>query len=562
MFGKKDYIGLAIEGETIRVARVRASGSSLKLIKLDQFSLVEKIGAGSTESAAVSEEGSFDEAESEADSIFGLDEEDEEEDEEEIDLEDFGTVDEDTTDMVDEADTPQSNELLMYDILSGFNQKKVHLGLNVPSGNTIFQIIRDTDFNEVKEKDLVEDLEEKLASIYGEPKSSDQYSYEVREDGSLLLASIDNESETLQLINNVRELYSGKIAVNSVVPDEISLVGLVRVNYELDPDEVTGIIQFSEKRCRVVFMQGEEVWLVSPIINEGTNQDSFLNTVFSKILFQLDTGEVPSLDRIILANNPRGEEPVDFFSENFPDIPVENLTFKDSFYESENVDPSTIPFFTTAIGSAFAASGVYEEDFPDISLLPQYVADRQKIFKLQWHGMLILFLIFLMPITFNYFYTQNVEQIESLSDDLTEMNDRIEELNPIVDRSKQMEQDLATLKGKLVMLDTLTQGSQEWSQKLQIVNEGLEDISNTWITSFAEESSGGAFIQGYSLYRERITRIVNIFDEATLMNVNNETLREQDVYSFSILISSFAPSDSIYSPSTPKEVKELIESEN
>ncbi len=561
MFGNNEFVGLTIQDDAIRVARLRIDGGTLKLVKLDRFSLVEKIrsDAHSQEMSGGDQEDVFEE-EQEADEIFGLEEDEDEQEEEDLGLEGLEEESEELSmDMVDEAETSQSNELLLFNILTEIDSDKVQLGLNIPAGSTIFQIIRDTDFNEVKKKDLIEDLEDKLESIYGMPKSPDNYSYEIREDGSLLLASIDDESVTLQLVNNARELYTGKLSIQQIIPDEISLVGLVRANYDLVADEITGIIQFGREQCRVVFMKGEEVWLVSPIINEGTEKKSFLNTVFSKILFQLDTGEVPSLDRILLANNTRGNTAVEFFKENFPDIDVENISFKDEFFEVENVDPSSIPSFTTAIGTAVAASGVKSEHFPELSFVPSYVEDRQKIFQLQWHGMLILFLIFLTPITFNYFYNQNVSQIESYNSELNQMNSRIESLNPIVEKANQLENDLSTLREKLTMLDTLSQGSREWSAKLGIINSGMRNIGNSWITSFSEQSDGGVFLRGYTLYRNRIPRIVNIFEDATLMNVSNEEIREQEVYNFAILVKEFTEADSIYSPPTPEEVENLIQ---
>jgi len=561
MFGKNEYVGLIVQDDLIRVARLRVEGGTPKIIKLDRFSLVEKIDQqaqnrdldGGTEQEVVFEE------DDDADSIFGLEEDEEEDIEDDFDLSELEEEeDEDMElDMVEEAETPQSNELLIYNILSDIDSEKVYLGLNIPAGHTIFQVIRDTDFSEVKEKDLIQDLEDKLESIYGTPKSSDKYSYEVREDGSLLLGSVEDESITLKAVNRARELYTGKIDIKSIIPDETVLVGLVRANYELEADEMTGIIQFGKETCRVVFMKGEEIWLVSPIINEGTAKKSFMNTVFSKILFQLDTGEVPSLDRILLANNTRGSDAVDFFKQNFPDIHVENLEIRDEFVDSMSVDSSSIPAFTTAIGSALAASGVKEEVFPKLSFIPKYVQDRQKIFQLQWHGMLILFLIFLTPITFNYFYTQNARQIDAYESDLNQMNAQIERLEPIVNEVDVLQQDLSVLKEKLVMLDTLTQGSKEWSVKLGLLNDGIQSVGSTWLSSFSQ-SGDGTFIQGYTLYRNRIPKIVNIFDEATLLSVNNEEMREKQVYTFSILIQSFAESDSIYSPSSPEEVKNLI----
>ncbi|MEL7834565.1 hypothetical protein [Fodinibius sp. Rm-B-1B1-1] len=565
MFGKNEYVGIAVQDDLIRVAQLRVEGNSVRIVKLDRFSLVERIKSQSQSQNrnAHAEEDSVFEEDADADSIFGL-EEDEESEEESIEDElDLSELEEDTSneevglDMVEESEAPQSNELLLYNILADIDSDKVNLGLNIPAGDTIFQVIRDTDFSEVKKKDLIEDLEAKLESIYGTPKSPDNYSYEIREDGSLLLGSVEDESVTLQAINRTRELYTGKLIIQDIIPDEVGLVGMVRANYELDPDEMTGIIQFGKESCRVVFMKGEEVWLVSPIINEGTEKKSFMNTVFSKILFQLDTGEVPSLDRIILANNTKGAEAVDFFKQNFPDIHVEDLQVKEEYIESESVESSAIPAFTTAIATALAASGAKADVFPDISFVPKYVEDRQKIFKLQWHGLLILFLIFLTPITFNYFYTQNAQQIDSYSSELNQMNSQLERLDPIVEEVGQLEQDLSVLKEKLTMLDTLTQGSKEWSEKLDMLNKGVDGVNNTWITSFSQ-SGDGTFIQGYTLYRNRIPEIVNIFDEATLLSVNNETIREKQVYTFSILIQSFAASDSIYSPSSPEEVKNLI----
>ena len=557
MFGSKEFTGLAIQDDVIRVARLRVDGNDIVLTKLDRLSLVEEVNADAQTRDMDGNESAFG-SDEDADSIFGLEQEEEEADEDD-DLDLSGLEDDDDLglDMVDESETPQSNEMLLYDILMDSETDKLHLGLNIPSGHTIFQVIRETDFNEVKTSDLVEDLEDKLQSIYGEPKTSDNYSYEIRDDGSLLLGSIDEESVTLQIVNSARELYSGKLSIESVLSDEISLVGLVRANYELDPDEMTAIIHFGKENCRVVFMKGEEIWLVSPIINEGTNKKSFMNTIFSKILFQLDTGEVPNLDRIVLANNTVGDSAVEFFRENFPDIKVENLSFTEDFIQTENVDESSIPRFTTAIGAALAASGVRAEAFPEISFIPKYVADRQKIFKLQWHGMLILFLIFLTPITFNYFYNQNARQIDNYSSELDQMNSQLEKVTPIVQKSNELSGNLSTLKEKLTMLDTLAQGSKEWSTKMRMLNQGIQSVGSSWVTSFSQ-SQDGTFIQGFTLYRNRVPQIVALFDDATLQSVNNQMMREQEIYSFSILVKEFAASDSVYSPPTPEEVQNLI----
>ena len=554
MFGNNEYIGLCLEGDLIRLARIRIENNQAKIVKLDQFSLVEEVhSSANVESmAGVSEEVG------QTESVFGFQEE-EEEKEDELDLSELNKKDSDLSmDMVDETREAQSNEVLLYTVLDDMGIDPIHVGVNVPAGSAIYQIIDDTNFKQVEEEDLVEDLESKLQSIYGSPPSKDNYAYEVREDGSLVLASIDGTSPTLDMVDEAKDFYSGKIQVEEVIADEVSLVGMVRANYDLDSSEVTCVIQCGKSVSRVVFMQGDEIWLVAPLINEGTESRSFLNTVFSKILFQLDTGEVPDLDRILLANNSLGSSAVKFFKDNFPDIRVENLSLDEELFETSSVERETIPAFTTAISTALAASGFATEHFPQLSFLPEYVKERQKIFKLQWHGMLLLFCIFLTPIVFNYFYNKNVNEIKTKTDQLEQVNSQITQITPIVESTNELKNNLSILREKLVLLDTLSRGTKEWSVKLNILNSGINRVNNSWITSMSE-SNEGTFLQGYTLSRNRIPRIVNIFEEATLLNVNVEEMREQDVFNFSILVKKFVGDESVYAPSSPKEVQNLIE---
>lgn len=569
MLGNKDYIGLDLREDSIHVAHIRAEGGKVRLVKLDKFGLVDKIKkkAGSKVETLSAEADVYEEED--ADSIFGFDDDEEEEkieaenveDEDNLNFEDLDDeVEEEdlmSLDMVDETETAQTNEVLLYNILSGIDTSKVTVGINIRAGNTIFQIIRDTDFNEVKQKNLKQDLEEKLESIYGESKTEDFYSYEVREDGSLVLASIEDEPPLLGLVNRVRELYTGKILISEVLPDEVSLVGMIRINYSLQPDEITGVLQFGERTSRIIFLKGREIWQVSPIINEGTNNKSFLNTVFSKILFQLDTGEVPNLDRIILANNSLGDEAVEFFQENFSDISVSNFDYDEEKFDPGNVEADVIASFTTSIATAWATSGLDKEVFPDLSLIPAYVAERQKIFKLQWHGIVLLLFIFLSPVTFNYFYQQNAQKIDNLSTELDQINGQIEQINPIVESTNQITSELAQLREKLVLLDTLSQGSREWSTKFDILNNGVQNVRSTWITSMSE-SNNGTFIQGYTLFRNRIPQIVDLFKEATLLNVTIQNVREKEVFQFSIIVKEFADDPSAYSPPKPDDLQEIL----
>lgn len=51
-----------------------------------------------------------------------------------------------------DSDTAASNEVLIYNVLNDLDSSKVKMSVNIPSGSTIFQILRDIDFSSIKER--------------------------------------------------------------------------------------------------------------------------------------------------------------------------------------------------------------------------------------------------------------------------------------------------------------------------------------------------------------------------------------------------------------------------
>ncbi|MCP9292679.1 MULTISPECIES: PilN domain-containing protein [Gracilimonas] len=577
MLSNKTYTGIVVDEEFLKVARIKITGKQVSLVSLDKVRLVESLkgkAKAAKEEETVDVFDSIDDSLDDEDVIFGL-EEDDEDQTEELDLDafeddlddlDFDNLDDlegsdeiVDTDMVDETEAAASNELLLYNLLSATDTKRVDVGLSIPAGQTIFQILKDVDFSETKRKDLQIIVDDRLEALHGVSKAEDYYSYSVRDDGALLLTSIDDEPDLLKLMNRTRDMYRGKLFINEILPDEILLLGLIRANYELEVNSITGVVQFGEKTSRILFLKGSQLWIVSPIITEGIKNPKFLNTIFSKILFQLDTGEVPNLDRLIICNNSLGDDAIEFFEERFQDVNVSEFEFSDDFFDAEDINPSSIPAFTTAIGAAWSASGFQKDKFPSISFLPNYVRDRQKIFKLQWHGFLLLLLILLTPIISNHFYTQNAAEIDRLRNEVSTLNSQIQSLEPTVQRYNQISSDLEQIQAKLVLLSELNQGTLRWSKNLDRINSGVDDVNSVWLTAATTLPNGDIELSGYAVYRERIAELADVFEDATLLNVTSDQIREQDVYSFTYVVSEFFEDESIYTPQSVQGIEELIE---
>ncbi len=579
MVGSKIYTGIVVDEEWLKIAKIEIKGKKVSLLSLDKVRLVENLKKKSQQqqqqetSDDVFEE--FDDDLEDDDIIFGLDDDEEEETEgDELDLEnfeeelddlDFDDLEESDeivdTDMVDETEAAASNELLLYNLLTSTDPKRVDLGISIPAGQTIFQILKDVDFSDTKKKDLQVIVDDRLEALHGTSKAEDYYSYSVRDDGALLLTSIDDEPDLLKLLNRTREIYRGKLFINEILPDEIILLGMIRANYELEPNSITGIIQFGETSSRVLFLKGNQLWIVSPIITEGVKSQKFLNTIFSKILFQLDTGEVPNLDRLVICNNSLGDKAIEFFEERFQDVDVSEFQFSDDFLDAENIQESSISAFTTAIGAAWSASGFQSDKFPSISFLPNYVIDRQKIFKLQWHGFLLLLFILLTPIVSNHFYTKNASEIDRLRNEVSTLDSQIRSLEPTVQRYNRISSELEQIQSKLSLLSELNQGTLRWSTNLNVLNEGFDEINSIWLTGMRQNQDQNVELSGYAIYRNRIPMLADLFDSATLLNVRADEIREQEVFEYRYIIKSFFKDENVYTPESVKGIQELIQSQ-
>lgn len=571
---KKLYTGFVLEDDTVKIARISVSGRKATLEKVDRIKLVNGIQKNSSNKESEEIFDAFNE-DLEDESIFGveddldldfdLDDDQSESDDLGLDL-DLGEL-EDNDDIIDiedmtaeaEGELAASNELLIYNILNDLDSSSIKMSLNIPAGATIFQILKDIDFSTIKRKDLAIIVDDRLEALYGSPKGSDYYSTTIRNDGSLLLVSIDDAPQVLQLIHNSENIYSGKITINDVLPDESLLIGLFRANYIVDPENITALIQYSEESCRVIFLKGNNLLIISPMITEGSSSRKFLNTVFSKILFQLDTGEVPNLDRIILCNNNLGDDAISFFEDRFPDIEVSDFIYNDELFEKNEIDSTTVASFTTAISLAWVDAGFEKTSYPDISFLPTYIKERQKIFKLQWHGFLLVALIILIFPLSNYFYLGNASEILSLRENVSSRKAEVKALENTVQEYNRINSDLTGIKTRLELLDELSEGTLTWTVNLDLVNKGIDNIDSIWLTNFSQSGDEGVDIGGIALYRNRIPMIADIFSEAILLDVQRILIREKEVYSFTYRIPEVVSNKERYTPESAQGLKEILE---
>lgn len=579
MFKPKEYIGISLEGDSLKIARVVPENKGLRLVRVDQLTLVDPVKTKKT--ARVEEELSTQDAfddELDADLIFGLDDNHDtktapnatetkkketngssndplgEIDLGELEEDDFANDSQD--DLLSESDDSISNEKLVRDYLSTVESDRKHLAVNIPAGDTIFQFLSDTNYKELKKKELREIIEEKLYSLYNRQPDENLYDFQIRDDGTLIIGSTESESPLLSMVFDSGKRFKEKYLIGDVTPDESVMMGLYREHYEMDPEIITALLQIGKEKCRLIFMKGDKLLQVSPIINEGFDDKSYLNTIFSKILFQIDTGEVPALDQLIIFNNGKGKTVLDFFRSSFSELQVEEFSYNsDKLIYADSME-EVVPFYSTAIGLASVAAKTEITKKIHLSFLPAHVIDQQKIFRLQWHGILLLLLIGLSPVVLNYFYQQNKAEIDSLQLRSNQLTSMIADVDPLVLRSEQLSQELSTMQEQLTLLTDLNEDNIKWTVTMDRFNRAAQNTGNMWVTSF-RQNGDVLMIDGFSLFQSRIPELAGQFESVTLLNVRKQELRERDIYAFSMMIRDVVSDNSLFTPQQNPDIQQV-----
>lgn len=565
MANKKLFTGISLEGDTLKLSVIRINNKKIQLLSVDKLKLTEKIFATVTEDLSGDVFGNY----TSDDDIFAIDSI-LNEDFNEKEIHDFNLEDSDEedflsqmerfidVDMVKVSNNTISNEVQLNNFFSLINSKRINLGLNIPSGTTFIQILDENDFSKMKKKDLNVIIDDRLESLHGESKIEDYFSYTIRDDGALLLSSIEGEPKLLSLLDRTKSIYRGKIFVEDILPDELILHGLVKANYVLEEKKITCIVQFSETNCRVFFLQGEHILLVSPIITEGVRSRKFLATVFSKILFQLDTGEIPNLDKIIICNNSLGKEGVTFFKDRFPDIEVSEFKFSEDLFEPLGNTSISLTEYTTSIGIAWAASKFKNETFNTISFLPKHIIESQKILKLQWHGILLLLLIFFSFPFINSVWQNHIIQIDIANNEISLLENELQFYNNTVNNFNRVNSLLSQIQDQLILINTLSKNSKTWSVNLDLINNGISDIGDVWLQSITPgDTPNSLSIQGIARNRESVSKVAELFAEATLLDATRSNIRDVEVYNFSYYVTKIVSNTEIYTPENLQKLDDL-----
>ncbi len=555
---------MKVEGDQIRLIRVEKKGKKF---------VVDAIRSVDIRELTHQPEPEYAEAESDAsEDVFGLGDEaptsgtngqsGSPEDIDQLDDLDLtlGNEEGEWLDMPDTEDEDVTTKVLqeVKGVLHQLGGKKVNLALVMPVGRTSFHTVTiPENINTFNKKQQF--IRDRLEAIYNfSDAGDDQFRWIKLDSERVLVASCQESGLLLDIFERLNYSEPQTYFLRAFMPEEVSLMHFIK---EPEPQKDTEqgstvVIDLGKHGARTIFVKDGMIQSAMPVIPQDSGKSFFVNKVFSRIIMELEKGKVHYISQFVIRDEIGiGEDLAQQLTESFDSVDCHILLpGTDVMYELTEEELEE-PVSLGVLGTAIAGHGQTVPLQRELSFIPKSIADRQKIFKLKWHGVLLLLLIAMVPVLINHLYQDLSAQNSEITTALDRQAQQITEATSIRDNVRVLDQQNSTLLSELNQLEELSSRTLLWTGTLDILNAGLPGIRNTWITSL-QYTDNRLVIEGTTMYRERVPKVANLFHEAGVHQVTQTTIRERTFFNFRILVSSITDDPAIFDPDV--EVPEYV----
>lgn len=439
----------------------------------------------------------------------------------------------------------KDNLAVFSELLCRYPAGRTRVAVSIPEPQAYFFYF-ENDWG-LKGKKLKQKIIEKLSAEKPDAKEIQPNALAIIRSASGSIIAIVREPQlaVVNLFNEIR--INNKKSVPKltwVESAEISLVNLIKKNYYFENDAITIIVYVGFEFSRLIFMQGNELYHVAPIIGEGA--DSFLefgysmstlaNTIHSRLFLEQDNLNIPKIDNIILCGEACKNEFSETLAQSFSeDVHIENIKFPSlDLHDVPEAKIKELQRVSVALGAAWRIMEKSNSELYAVNIIPAAIREGQKFFKLGTVGWTLLLSIPVLTYAFTAQVGRMRNEISSLQLPLQQKEVELARLEHIKIQLDSAQTKLGYYKNTFGVLDSMVVGTQTWSTFYQKVVIAAQKTEGVWILNQTASENKKVTIKGMALRRSDIPRFAALIGNAELKQVVVQEIRERTVYGFEI----------------------------
>ena len=418
-----------------------------------------------------------------------------------------------------EVEGAATNFDVFMDVLSKMCPKNCSLALNLLDSAVLYK-----DFTDLGQKNKKKTKRE-ILTLFTEDRvpdhSLDTIDYITRTDGTHLGILHDDPFEMIRLLDDIQRFTRQRPPQVSLVDTvELAIAGAIRSNYELGEEESTAVVMIGNSYSKVFFMRGMEIGTIIPTINEGSSSPTVCETIFSKLLFELDSKNIKSIDRFILVGDIARVDAENYFQGRFQKCEIERLRFYDLQLSEEIQDlaPEEV-VYAPAIALAFKALNPKSASQYGSNLLPDKLREKQSMYRISWHGTVMLVVLFLCVLFLTYESAQKGQAIRLARHSLNDMNAEIDRLANVKAEVDSMQLAINNLEQSTAILDSLSSSTIRWSPMLERLSEAYNMIGGFRLVKINNSAANVLTVEAESNNREKVADLERFMSNSNLQSV-------------------------------------------
>ena len=427
----------------------------------------------------------------------------------------------------DDADKPndgKSNIDTIIDIINHLIPKGTRVGFNLSNSFTLYKNINDMqEHNRKKIKQMIwSDFYEgtvndaKFENV-GYLKRNDGSYLSVVHDDPLVLAALFDEATSI--------LRTQPIKLSLVDTIEFSLANELVKSYEFEQEDHTAVIVFAEGFTKIFFMKGPEIVSVLATIHEGADSETVCDTAFSKILFELDSGNIASLNNVVLVGEISRLDAEAYFKNRLPELEI--IRF-DATRASQGVQmeryENQLESFAIAIALAMKIMDEKDSTIYSQNFLPTRIRDKTAVYKIGWPGFLLLVFLFISAFFITNKSISNNFEIKKARSNIAFLNNELNGLKSVAHEVDSLRSEIDALKNNTALIDSMTKETIRWAPTIEALSNAYNDIGPFSIYKIETRDKQHMIIDMRMENRQQVVKLERFIDFSLISAVYTSEL--------------------------------------
>jgi len=381
-----------------------------------------------------------------------------------------------------------------------------------------------------------------------------QFNLFVNNNKSVYSLVYEGQHDVINMFDNVQPILNIKnINYCHTEPLESTLINAALTQYKFEKDEYVLLLYLSKENKIALILQNDNYIKSFPLVIQANDPDIIREAIVSKIMLEQDISQLNITQNILIFGDFISEEDIDFFILSFKSNFIDTFAFtKEYTIQNElpiefnpEINKDIIPKYVPSIMLAYRAINNKSKRIHMLNLLPQHIIDKQKIFKLSWHGILIMIFVFLTTLWSTYDSLQKKIELKALRAENQTYNVKINEKKAFQNILFEYSAQVDFFEQNRVNITGIIGKNNQWAHIISKFSSFANNHSYFWI----QEISGGElnlFVRGTSYNKGNIEAFSNILPKGNIRKINLTNIENEPVWTYEIGFEY--PDPALYNP--------------